>query len=54
MGSPARTALNFLDDPISARSEFTPHDYRELQHIRQAVHPTNRMRTSHPIEVPAP
>ncbi|HEV8023342.1 MAG TPA: hypothetical protein VGP37_00475 [Candidatus Nanopelagicales bacterium] len=51
MGSPGRTALNFIDDPISARSEFTPVNYRRLRKVRQVVDPTNRMRASHPIDL---
>ena len=51
MGSPGGTALNFVDDPISARSELTPVNYRRLQNVRQLVDPTDRMRASHPIDL---
>ncbi|HEY7824117.1 MAG TPA: hypothetical protein VIG24_14850, partial [Acidimicrobiia bacterium] len=53
MGSPGRTALNFIDDPIAARSEFPSTTYTRLQQIRRSVDPGDLMRASHPIELPS-
>ena len=53
LGSPGRTALNFVDDPISARSEFSAEGYRRLQDLRKKVDPGDLMRASHPIDLTA-
>jgi FAD/FMN-containing dehydrogenase len=53
MGSPGRTALNFIDDPIAARSEFPSTTYTRLQQIRRSIDPGDLMRASHPIELPS-
>ncbi len=52
MGAPGRTALNFIDDPIVARSEFPTATYTRLQQLRQTIDPSDLMRASHPIELP--
>jgi FAD/FMN-containing dehydrogenase len=44
-----RTALNFVDRPIPARSEFTARAYERLLGIRRRIDPDHRMRASHPI-----
>ncbi len=44
-----RTALNFVDRPIPARSEFTARAYSRLVRLRNRIDPDHRMRASHPI-----
>ena len=49
-----RSALNFVDRPVSGQSEFTPAAYQRLQKLRSRVDPAGTLRANHPITQPSP
>ena len=44
-----RSALNFVDRPVSGQAEFTPAAYQRLQRLRALVDPAGTLRANHPI-----
>lgn len=45
----SRTVLNFVDHPVTGRTEFGPQEYRRLQAIRSDVDPDGVLLAAHPI-----